>query len=289
MAHAFDPGYTRRFATLVRNYPGADVYPAQDFRVEWGPIFHRGRLDGSARVLVLGQDPATHEAIARRILVGEAGQRIQGFLAKLGIDESYVMINTFVYSVFGQGGGERHKDDPAISAYRNRWLDALLVDRQVEAVVALGRLAGLAFESWKQTPRGSATDVAFQAITHPTFPESASAAGQFTRAEAMTRLLENWNAALPQLREAISHPDVDRPLVLYGDELTPEDRAPIPERDLPAGSPPWMRSVESWAVRTNVNEADGPTATPVDVANAKRATIVVKIPRVHRDWPDIDD
>jgi uracil-DNA glycosylase len=39
-------------------------------------------------VLVFGQDPAQHETIARRILIGEAGHRIQGFLAKLGIERS---------------------------------------------------------------------------------------------------------------------------------------------------------------------------------------------------------
>ena len=85
----FCPGYPSPFDALVANYPGEDVYPSADFRVEWGPIFHRGRLDGSARVLVLGQDPATHESISRRILVGEAGQRVQGLLAKLGIRRSY--------------------------------------------------------------------------------------------------------------------------------------------------------------------------------------------------------
>ena len=57
-----------------------------------GPIFHRGRFDGSARVLVIGQYPAASEDITRRILVGAAGHRIQGFLAKPGIDHSYVMI-----------------------------------------------------------------------------------------------------------------------------------------------------------------------------------------------------
>ena len=35
----------------------ADVYPAADFRVEWGPIFHRGRLDGSARILIARPGP----------------------------------------------------------------------------------------------------------------------------------------------------------------------------------------------------------------------------------------
>src|ERR1700712_3601136 len=98
----FDPGYFREpFISLVKEYPGVNVYPPDQFRVEWGPLFHRGRLDGSARVLVVGQDPAQHETIVRRILVGEAGRRLQGFLAKLGISRSYVLVNTFLYSVFG--------------------------------------------------------------------------------------------------------------------------------------------------------------------------------------------
>src|SRR5664279_5847268 len=102
----FDPGYVRRpYISLVETYPGDDVYPPDSFRTEWGPIFHRGRLDGSARILLIGQDPATHEDVARRILVGEAGQRIQGFLDKLGITTSYVFVNTFLYSVYGQAGG----------------------------------------------------------------------------------------------------------------------------------------------------------------------------------------
>ena len=106
MAREFDRGYYRQpYRGLVGDFPDESVYPLDSFRVEWGPVFHRGRLDGSARVLVIGQDPATHEAIARRILVGEAGQRAQGFLTRLGIERSYVFINTFLYSVYGQGGG----------------------------------------------------------------------------------------------------------------------------------------------------------------------------------------
>ncbi len=51
---------------------------------------------------------------------------MHGFLRKLGIERSYVMVNTFVYSVYGQEGGERHEDSEPIVAYRHRWLDALL-------------------------------------------------------------------------------------------------------------------------------------------------------------------
>jgi uracil-DNA glycosylase len=274
MAHLFDPGYRRRpFTTLVANYPGPDVYPPEDFRVEWGPIFHRGRLDGSARVMVIGQDPGAHESIARRILVGEAGQRVQGLLAKLGIDTSYVLVNAFLYSVYGQGGGQRHKDDPAIAEYRNRWLDELLVDSEVEAVIALGVLADFAFQMWKETPSGQGVDVAYRHIRHPTYPESASASGQAIKSEAMKEMLSGWNEALVELRPSIHHPDVDRELVLYGEALEKAtDLAPIPERDLPPGTPEWMRSLDAWALRRGEN------------AEAKRATVVITVPRNQRPW-----
>ena len=62
-------------------------------------------------------------------------QRVQGILTRLGIDHSYVMINTFLYSVYGQGGGERHKDDAGIAGYRNKWLDKLANAKQARPTV----------------------------------------------------------------------------------------------------------------------------------------------------------
>jgi uracil-DNA glycosylase len=282
MDHEFEIGYPRSFASLLRTYPGVETYPAVDFRVEWGPIFHRGRLDGSARVLVIGQDPASHESIARRILVGEAGQRVQGLLAKLGIDRSYVMVNTFLYSVYGQGGGARHRNDPAIAAYRHRWIDKLATGN-LQAVIALGGLADAAYGQWRLTPKGAASTAVYAPITHPTYPESASAAGQKTKVAATKALLENWNAALPALRAAVT-PEVAIPFVPYGDAFALHDLASIPERDLPPGLPEWMRSVDAWASRRAIGEADGPRATPEDVRQAKRAGIGVKVPRKQRVW-----
>ena len=73
MTHRFDPGPVGEpFVSLVGDYPGAEVYRGRLPR-RVGPIFHRGRLDGSARLLVIGQDPAQSERVVRRILVGEAG------------------------------------------------------------------------------------------------------------------------------------------------------------------------------------------------------------------------
>lgn len=267
MAHEFDPGAVDDpFATLVRDYPGDDVYPVDDFRVEWGPVFHRGRLDGSARVLVVGQDPAAHESIARRILVGEAGQRVQGFLARLGIETSYVMINTFLYSVYGWGGSSRW-DDEGIVEYRHRWLDAVLGDGRVEAVVTFGSLAARAFDLWHTADAG----VAVANCIHPTYPESFSRGNAEKYAEAMARMLANWNEGLAGLDGSIT-PDNPRAPVPYASALVPDDLAPIPERDLPAGLPSWMRSLSAWAVR------DG------DTEDLKRATIAVRVPTAERPW-----
>ena len=275
MTHEFDEGYGREpFASLVRDHPGTEAYPPDAFRLEWGPIFHRGRLDGSAKVLVLGQDPGQHENIARRILVGEAGQRVQGFLRKLGITTSYVMVNAFLYSVYGYGG-DRHHTDEAIVGYRNRWLDALLLDTEVRAVVAFGRFAEEAFEMWTDSHTVEDLDdleITYQHVTHPTYPESASAHGQVPYAEAMEQMLVGWNAAIQALAPVIASPDVPPDPAPYGTALLESDLAPIPERDLPAGGPAWMRGLGAWAVRSGAS------------VDEKRATIVVTVPETDRPW-----
>jgi hypothetical protein len=267
MTHDFDPGPVGEpFASLAREYPGADVYPPAAFRVEWGPIFHRGRLDGSARLLVIGQDPAQSESVVRRILVGEAGHRTQGLMAKLGFDHSYLLINTFLYSVYGQSGGTQHKDDEGIVAYRHRWFDGAFQANDIEAVLALGQLADDAWQKWAQTPNGHAHSPAYQHVTHPTQPESSSGGDPAKLQQAIAAMLANWNAALGQLHPHISHPDHPAPLVPYGSTFGPGDRIEIPEFDVPAGVPEWMRSPHAWASR------DGATAA------AKRRNITITIP-----------
>jgi hypothetical protein len=264
MAGAFDPGYgSEPFRSLVADAPGAAVYPAADFRLEWGPVFHRGRLDGSARLLVLGQDPAQHETIVRRILVGEAGHRIQGFLAKLGLDQSYVMVNTFLYSVFGQGGGSKHRNDKKIADYRNRWLQALLTAGKVEAVVALGSLADEAWQAFRSSAAGGGVQVKYEPITHPTQPEAAGGDAA-KHAAAIKRLLENWNGALQSLHP-LQHPDHSVSLELYGDAFKPEEKVPIPQIDAPPWAPEWMRLNDGWANRPGTGKT-------------KRASILVKVP-----------
>ena len=66
--------------------------------------------------------------------------------------------------------------------------------------------------------------------------------------------------------------DRRRKLVPYGDELLPDDRKQIPEEDMPAGTPPWMRSLKQWATRKGSS------------AELKRATIEVRVPAGERPW-----
>ena len=267
MPRAFDPGYCAEpFLTLVRDYPGADVYPQGQFRVEWGPIFHRGRLDGSARVLIIGQDPAQHETIVRRILVGEAGRRIQGFLAKLGITSSYVLINTYLYSVYGSVKAATRRGPPLI-AYRNRWIDAVMDVSPVQAVLMLGTAAAEAWQFWKATPRGLASGVPFALMTHPTQPESSAKNDRVKKALATKKMLANWNAALLAVSPAITHPDTHVPLALYGETWSDGDRLPVPVADFPAGLPPWMQEDDGWAQRKGADDL------------AKRRNITITVPR----------
>ncbi|ORW88918.1 uracil-DNA glycosylase [Mycobacterium sp. IEC1808] len=267
MPQTFDPGYVGEpFLTLCDQAPAAPVYPYDAFRVEWGPIFHRGRLDGTARLLCIGQDPAQHEAVVRRILVGTAGHRVQGFLAKLGLDRSYVMVNTFLYSVYGQSGGNQHVSDPPIVQYRNRWLSALLAQGAIEAVVAFGSLADQAWREFLQDPANAAYKaLAYQHVPHPTSPEGTGGTPAQIAA-ATTAMLVQWNAALQVLRSAVTQPDAARQFVPYGATFLPAELPPIPAFDLPAGTPAWMQGDSGWATRTGTTAA------------LKRRTITVEVP-----------
>lgn len=263
----FDIGYfLEPFKSLCASYPREEAYDPNNFRVEWGPIFHRGRLDGTAKILVIGQDPAQHETIVRRILVGEAGRRIQGFLGKLGITRSYVMINAFLYSAYGNPTSKNRKNINLVK-YRNLWLDAIIMGKSIEGVLSIGNYADDAWKMWIETPNGATFNKTYVKITHPTYPESYSKGNKTKLAEATKRMLQNWNKGLQTLASSIINPDEAIPLVLYEDSFSDADKLEIPKADFPAGLPVWMRENDGWARRV------GKTAA------AKRANITIKVPK----------
>jgi hypothetical protein len=218
-----DPGPNVEWTDLFSSAP-LTTYQAHpnDFRLDFGPVFYRGRLDGTARVLVVGQDPAANELVGHRIFVGASGQRIQGFLRRLGIHRDYVMINTFIYPVFGQffASLQQLTQDPEILGFRNKVLDRIAEQNPLEAVIAVGSAARDAVERWP----GAARRVV-QHITHPSAPDHAA-------------LLANWNDGLTTLRAAVSpETGVAVDNSNYGDDFAAEDYEPIPRRDLPFGVP----------------------------------------------------
>lgn len=224
---SFDPGpppsWEAFFAAApVKYYTN---HPAQRFRLDFGPVYYRGRLDGTARLLVVGQDPSTNEILAHRIFAGLSGQRVQGFLRKLGLSRSYVMVNTFLFSVFGQFDSELRKIslEPAIADYRNALLSQLAAENRLQAVVTFGSGARHAVENW---PGAGALEV-FHA-THPAAPDTAA-------------LLASWNQALADLRPLIAADEgAAGDSTPYGTTLADTDTAPIPLHDLPFGVPAWQ-------------------------------------------------
>lgn len=223
---SFDPGPPLPWDVFFQSAP-IDYYvahPASRFRLDFGPVYYRGRLDGTARLLVVGQDPSTNEILGHRIFVGRSGQRVQGFLSKLGLTRSYVMLNAFLFSVFGQFDSELRNIslEAEILNYRNAFLDRLAGENELQAIVAFGAAAQHAVEQWP----GAASIPVFE-VVHPAAPIESV-------------LLDTWNTALEGLRPLVE-PDEDGVAdpTPYGSAFTGADQVSIPRFDLPFGMPPW--------------------------------------------------
>ncbi len=134
--------------------------------------------------------------------------------------------------------------------------------------MAFGRLARRAVESWRSTRAGRAGEVAFEAVRHPTAPEGAARDDPVQLRQLTEEMLSEWNEALVRLHAALAHPDTPGELIPY-DVKAAAETTEIPEGDLPAGTPAWMRGVNTWAVR------QGPTR------EERRATVVVTVPQVN--------
>src|SRR3546814_20991587 len=94
----FDKGPLQPFARIFAACPDYDELK-RHFWYDWGPIFHRGRTNGSARVFCIASDPGATERIAARHLVVDAGQRVQGVLAKGGLTRSSVLLKYLSYEI----------------------------------------------------------------------------------------------------------------------------------------------------------------------------------------------
>jgi uracil-DNA glycosylase len=162
-----DPGPTTAsgWAALFADTPnyrglGRAVLGREAFRWHHGPMFFRGRLDGSAKVVLVGQEGAQDESLSHRSFTGGTGARMQHFLRHIGLDRSYLFLNSFVYPIFGQYSDmlRRIAQDlrSPITQHRNRILDKAVVDGDVRLVVAVGRAAKESIATWVRAHGGSA-------------------------------------------------------------------------------------------------------------------------------------
>ena len=227
----FDPGPPPEFARIFARVPDYGPYK-EHFWYDWGPVFYRGRLDSSARVLCVASDPGPTERVAMRTLVGDAGQRVQGFLAKIGLERSYLCLNAFTYALHPSSYWEGHRilRDPEHLRWRNELFDEVKTP-SLRAVVAFGEQAQDAVSLWD----GKENLPVFE-VPHPSSRDSG-------------RLLDAWREAVTGLRNLIApDPDGDPSRPNYGSWFREEDYARIPPRDLPFGVPGWLGD-DSWGRR----------------------------------------
>lgn len=219
----FDKGPPAILAKAFDTCPDYGVHRAH-FWYDWGAVFYRGRLDGSAKVLCIASDPGATERIAGRTLVGDAGQRVQGFLTKLGLTRSYLCLNTYAYALFPSHAaqGEIILTEPSHLAWRNRLLD-LVHKPALQCVIAFGVQARKAVQLWPGKGMLPVVEV-----PHPSSHDEAE-------------LLTKWRAAIVQLRALVT-PDPDGAVggPNYGTSFRESDYAAIPRRDLPFGAPTFL-------------------------------------------------
>ena len=219
----YDPGPNCAWEKLFQSAP-LDHYvtfPGAPFHTHFGPVFYRGRLDGTARVLIIGQDPATDETLAQRAFVGQAGQIAQNFLSRLGLTRSYLMFNSFLFGVQSSSfsGGAVTATEATIMAYRNKLFDRAKATNTLTAVIAFGSYANTSATSWPGL--GS---IPLIHLTHPTAPSGVAA---------------NWNSHFAAAHSAIAaDPDGTVDSTPYSTTAA-MPATDIPRGDLPFGIPSW--------------------------------------------------
>jgi uracil-DNA glycosylase len=166
----YDPGppRNRKWPRLFAETPnfralGKAITGKEEFRWHFGPMFYRGRLgDHEIKVLIVGQEGAQDESLSHRSFTGGTGGRMQNLLNHIGITESYLFTNTFVYPIFGQyGTTERllaqHPDSP-IREHREELFDYAVQRNRPELhlAIAVGRAAKESLASWVESHGGQA-------------------------------------------------------------------------------------------------------------------------------------
>lgn len=251
----FDHGPPQAIAAHLASCPAPSDPTA--FWADWGPIFYRGRLDGSARLLCIASDPGATERVAGRTLVGDAGQRVQGFLAKLGLTRSYLCVNAFAYALHPSRARDAQEllSEPKQLAWRNALYDALR-SPHLQAIVGFGVNAKIALELWTGRPQ-----LPLVQVPHPSSHDEQA-------------LLTAWRDAIVTLRGVVTpDPDGDATVANYGAKLVEADYERIPRRDLPFGVPDFLGD-DAWGRAAHPPKHDAVSRPKPDDAH----TLIWKAP-----------
>ena len=224
----FDPGPPAAVAEHLSEVPTIAQDQRRLFWYDWGPIFYRGRLDRSARVLCIASDPGPTERVAGRTLVGDAGQRVQGFLTKLGLDRSYVCVNAYPWALRPSMSFSARPVLEAQTEWRNDFYRMIVGP----AVASDHRLRGSGPAG--RRPLGRQARCASEGDPPSVQPDLLGLTARPGR--------RRWS----ELRQVVTpDPDGDNTGPNYGDRFLESDYAPIPHRDLPFGVPPWFGD-DAW-------------------------------------------
>jgi uracil-DNA glycosylase len=256
-------GWAELFAATP-NYRGLGVAVVhrEAFRWHFGPMFFRGRLDGTARVLVVGQEGAQDESLAHRSFTGSTGGRLQSFLRQLGLDRSYLFLNTFVYPIFGQYTMDLRPlaQDPRspIVAHRHQLFDHAVATNDLRLVIAVGRAAKESVATWVAHHGGQADPEQLQAaktgdldlkMVGVLHPGGAGSGG------SLDAIKQSFQAAMDQVRTWLNA----SPTWLPADPGMPRDlqqpfqyaTAGVPFRDFPFATCPRLGRGATSSNRTD--------------------------------------
>jgi hypothetical protein len=244
-----DPGPSGAMKTFMDATPDyqAEVGDQITFWYAFGPVLYRGRLDGSARILCIASDPGPSECLPfmRRTLVGDSGQKTQGFLAKLGLTRSYVLVNAFAVALRPSQktkGLKVLRTNPTITAARHGLYDRLLASGAIQAIVAFGSVAHEAYDLWVATNPAAKALPKFK-LAHPAAVDRDGSGNDAA--------LKGWAAAIKKLRTIVT-PDAGGNAngPNFGSYFTELDYVRVPRWDLPPVAPAYAGD-DSWGRAAN--------------------------------------
>ena len=134
---------------------------------------------------------------------------MQHFLRTLGLDRSYLFLNSFVYPIFNQYTPDLKviAQNPVspIAAHRNQILDKAIVAGDVRLVIAVGNAAKESVASWIKTHGGNAQPGSLHEATMGNLPNRVRAVGVKHPGAAVGGSIEDikdsFQAAQDQIKE----------------------------------------------------------------------------------------